>query len=52
MSIYPERIDDFAWEKRQVAFPKLMALKPGVCDGGFKGGTLTSGIDCWMKRVD
>jgi hypothetical protein len=39
----PERADDFAWENDLVAFrtygPKL------------RGSGVTSGIDCWLKRV-
>jgi len=30
---------------------ELWALSAALTDGGFKGGTLTSGIDCWMKGV-
>jgi hypothetical protein len=48
----PERIDDFAWENDKVAFRTYGPEAQRLTDGGFKGGTLTSGIDCWLKRVD
>lgn len=48
----PERIDDFAWENDKVAFRTYGPEAQRLTDEGFKGGTLTSGIDCWMKRVD
>jgi hypothetical protein len=48
----PERIDDYAWENDQVAFRTYGPEAQRRTEAGEKGGTLTSGIDCWLKRVD
>lgn len=48
----PERIDDFAWENDKVAFRTYGPKAQAITDSGKKGGTLSSGIDCWLKRVD
>lgn len=48
----PERTDDYTWENDKVAFrvygPKAQMLK----ETGQKGGTLSSGVDAWLKRVE
>lgn len=48
----PERIDDYAWENNRVAFrtygPEAQRLK----ENNEKGGTLSSGFDGWLKRVE
>ena len=50
--IVPERMDDFAWENDKVAFrcygPKCQEL----FEAGDPAGLISSGIDCWTKRVD
>ncbi len=48
----PERIDDFAWENDRVAFRTYGPKAQAITESGEKGGTLSSGIDCWLKRVD
>jgi hypothetical protein len=48
----PERIDDIAWENDKVAFRTYGPEAQRLTDGKLPGGTLTSGIDAWMKRVD
>jgi hypothetical protein len=47
----PERIDDFAWENDLVAFRTYGPEAQRLVDENQKGGTLSSGIDCWLKRV-
>ena len=48
----PERTDDYTWENDKVAFrvygPNAQMLK----ETGQKGGTLSSGVDAWLKRVE
>lgn len=48
----PERIDDFAWENDKVAFRTYGPEAQRLTDEKLPGGTLTSGIDAWLKRVD
>lgn len=52
----PERIDDYAWENDRVAFrafgPKAQLLFEEDRMEGKDKGTISSGIDCWFKRVD
>ena len=48
----PERIDDYAWENNKVAFRTYGPLAQKMAEGKIKGGTLTSGIDAWLKRVN
>jgi len=48
----PERIDDFAWENDKVAFRTYGPTAQEITESGKPGGTLSSGIDCWLKRVD
>ncbi len=48
----PERIDDFAWENDKVAFRTYGPRAQEITESGEPGGTLSSGIDCWLKRVD
>jgi hypothetical protein len=48
----PERIDDFAWENDLVAFRTYGPEAQRLVDAKEKGGTLSSGIDCWLKRVE
>ena len=48
----PERIDDYAWENDRVAFRTYGPEAQRLVDENQPGGTLSSGIDCWLKRVD
>lgn len=48
----PERIDDIAWENDKVAFRTYGPEAQRLVDEKQSGGTLTSGIDAWLKRVD
>jgi len=47
----PERIDDYAWENDRVAFRTYGPKAQQITESGQPGGTLTSGMDCWLKRV-
>lgn len=48
----PERTDDYAWENNRVAFRTYGPTAQKMVEDGIKGGTLSSGIDAWLKRVD
>ena len=48
----PERTDDYAWENNKVAFRTYGPLAQKMVEDKIKGGTLTSGIDAWLKRVE
>ncbi len=48
----PERTDDFAWENDRVAFRTYGPEAQRMVEAGEPGGTLSSGIDCWLKKVD
>ncbi len=48
----PERTDDYAWENDRVAFRTFGPKAQQMIEQNIPGGTLTSGIDCWMKKVD
>lgn len=48
----PERTDDYAWENNRVAFRTYGPTAQQMKEAGVKGGTLSSGIDAWLKRVD
>lgn len=48
----PERTDDYAWENDKVAFRMFGPTAQQMKEEGVSGGTLTSGIDCWLKRVE
>jgi hypothetical protein len=48
----PERTDDYAWENNRVAFRTFGPTAQKMIEDGVKGGTLTSGMDAWLKRVD
>ncbi len=47
----PERIDDYAWENDRVAFRTYGPEAQRLTEAGRPDGTLTSGLDCWLKRV-
>lgn len=48
----PERTDDYAWENDKVAFRTYGPVAQQMVEEGTPGGTLSSGIDCWLKKVD
>lgn len=48
----PERTDDYAWENDKVAFRTFGPEAQRMKEANIPGGTLTSGIDAWLKRVD
>jgi len=48
----PERTDDYAWENNKVAFRTFGPTAQKMVEDSVKGGTLTSAIDAWLKRVD
>ena len=48
----PERTDDYAWENNRVAFRTFGPVAQKMKEDGVKGGTLSSGIDAWLKRVE
>lgn len=47
----PERVDDFAWENDKVAFRIYGPEAQHLAEEGDMGGTLSSGVDCWLKKV-
>lgn len=48
----PERTDDYAWENNIVAFRTYGPKAQQMTEQYIQGGTLTSGIDGWLKKVD
>ncbi|NNF33254.1 MAG: DUF4861 family protein [Saprospiraceae bacterium] len=48
----PERTDDYAWENDKVAFRMFGPTAQKMVEDKVRGGTLTSGVDLWLKRVD
>lgn len=48
----PERTDDFTWENDRVAFRTYGPEAQRMIEESIPGGTLSSGIDCWLKKVD
>ena len=47
----PERTDDYAWENDKVAFRTFGPTAQKMFEENVQGGTLTSGIDAWLKKV-
>lgn len=47
----PERTDDYTWENERVAFRTYGPEAERLVVAKQPGGTLTSGMDCWLKRV-
>lgn len=50
--IVPERTDDYTWENDKVAFRVYGPNAQELFEAGDKNGTLSSGVDAWLKRVD
>ena len=48
----PERTDDYTWENNKVAFRVYGPVAQKMIEDNIKGGTLSSGVDAWLKRVD
>ncbi|MCL6266284.1 DUF4861 family protein [Flagellimonas myxillae] len=48
----PERMDDYTWENNRVAFRVFGPTAQKMAEEGIAGGTLTSGVDAWLKRVE
>ncbi|PWH84616.1 DUF4861 domain-containing protein [Algibacter marinivivus] len=48
----PERTDDYAWENNKVGFRTFGPTAQKMVEDKVKGGTLSSGIDAWLKRVE
>jgi hypothetical protein len=47
----PERTDDYTWENDFVAFRTYGPTAQRLVEEEKPGGTLSSGLDCWLKRV-
>jgi hypothetical protein len=47
----PERTDDYTWENDFVAFRTYGPTAQRLIEEKKPGGTLSSGLDCWLKRV-
>lgn len=47
----PERTDDYTWENDRVAFRVYGPVAQELKEAGKKGGTLSSGVDAWLKKV-
>ena len=50
--IVPTRIDDYTWENDRVAFRTYGPSAQALVEEGKKGGIISSGIDCWLKKVN
>lgn len=48
----PERTDDYAWENNKVAFRTYGPEAQKMIEDSIPGGTLSSGIDAWLKKVE
>lgn len=48
----PERTDDYAWENDKVAFRTFGPDAQDRAENNKPEGTLTSGIDLWLKQTD
>lgn len=48
----PERTDDYAWENNKVAFRVYGPTAQKMIEANVPGGTLSSGVDAWLKRVE
>ena len=50
--IVPSRIDDYTWENDRVAFRTYGPAAQALVEEGKEGGLISSGIDCWLKKVN
>ncbi|AUC23492.1 DUF4861 domain-containing protein [Polaribacter sejongensis] len=47
----PERTDDYTWENDKVAFRVYGPVAQKMVEENVPGGTLSSGVDAWLKKV-
>jgi len=48
----PERTDDYTWENNKVAFRVFGPTAQKMVEDSIDGGTLSSGVDGWLKKVE
>lgn len=48
----PERTDDYTWENNKVAFRVYGPTAQKMIEDNIPGGTLSSGVDAWLKKVE
>jgi hypothetical protein len=48
----PERTDDYTWENNKVAFRVYGPVAQKMIEDNIPGGTLSSGVDAWLKKVE
>lgn len=48
----PERTDDYTWENNKVAFRVFGPTAQKMIEDNVPGGTLSSGVDAWLKKVE
>lgn len=48
----PERTDDYTWENNKVGFRTFGPTAQKMIEAETPGGTLASGIDAWLKKVE
>lgn len=48
----PERTDDYTWENNKVAFRVYGPTAQKMIEENIPGGTLSSGVDAWLKKVE
>jgi len=48
----PERTDDYTWENDRVSFRVYGPTAQKMIEDSIPGGTLSSGVDVWLKRVE
>lgn len=48
----PERTDDYTWENNKVAFRVFGPTAQKMVEDSINGGTLSSGVDGWLKKVE
>jgi len=48
----PERTDDYTWENNKVAFRVYGPTAQKLKEEGDPSGTLSSGVDAWLKKVE
>ena len=48
----PERTDDYTWENDKVAFRVYGPTAQKMIEDEIPGGTLSSGVDAWLKKVE
>ena len=51
-NLIPKRMDDFAWENDRIAYRTYGPEAQRLVENNKKGGIISSGIDCWLKKVE